>query len=44
LSLAVAVCLPYATQSIALPADANVAAMQMQRDDGLVEIFIPRGL
>ena len=34
----------FATQSLALPADANVAAMQMQRGDGLVEIFIPRGL
>ena len=33
-----------ASQSIALPADANVAAMQMQRGDGVVEIFIPRGL
>ncbi len=33
----------WATQSISLPADANIAAMQMQRSDGLVEIFIPRG-
>jgi hypothetical protein len=33
----------WATQSISLPADANVAAMQIQRCDGLVEIFIPRG-
>jgi hypothetical protein len=29
--------------SILLPVDANVAAMQMQRGDGVVEIFIPRG-
>ena len=34
----------WASQSIALPADANVAAMQMQRGDGVVQIFIPRGL
>ena len=33
----------WATQSISLPADANIAAMQIQRSDGLVEIFIPRG-
>jgi hypothetical protein len=33
----------WSTQSISLPADANVAAMQMQRGDGVVEIFIPRG-
>jgi hypothetical protein len=33
----------WASQSISLPADANVAAMQIQRSDGLVEIFIPRG-
>jgi hypothetical protein len=33
----------WASQSLALPADANVAAMQMQRGDGVVEIFIPRG-
>ena len=33
----------WATQSISLPAGANVAAMQMQRGDGVVEIFIPRG-
>ncbi len=33
----------WAMQSIALPADAQVAAMQMQRGDGVVDIFIPRG-
>jgi hypothetical protein len=27
---------------VALPADANLAAMQMQRGNGLVEIFIPK--
>jgi HSP20 family molecular chaperone IbpA len=33
----------WSNQSISLPADANVAAMQMQRGNGVVEIFIPRG-
>jgi hypothetical protein len=33
----------WSIHSIFLPADANVAAMQMQRGDGVVEIFIPRG-
>jgi hypothetical protein len=33
----------WSSQSISLPADANVAAMQMQRGNGVVEIFIPRG-
>ena len=35
--------LGWATQSISLPTDANVAAMQLQQGDGVVEIFIPRG-
>lgn len=33
----------WATRWIALPTDANVAAMQMQWGDGVAEIFIPRG-
>jgi hypothetical protein len=33
----------WSNQSISLPADANIAAMQMQRGNGVVEIFIPRG-
>jgi len=33
----------WSTQAISLPADANVSAMQMQRGNGVVEIFIPRG-
>jgi len=32
----------WSNQSISLPADANVSAMQMQRGNGVVEIFIPR--
>jgi hypothetical protein len=32
----------WSSQLVALPADANVAAMQMQRGNGMVEIFIPR--
>lgn len=32
----------WSTQSITLPADANIAAMQIQRGDGVTEIFIPR--
>jgi hypothetical protein len=30
------------TQLVALPADANFAAMQMQRGNGIVDIYIPR--
>jgi len=33
----------WSSHAIFLPADANVAAMQMQRGDGVVQIFIPRG-
>jgi hypothetical protein len=32
----------WSNQSISLPADANVLAMQMARGNGVVEIFIPR--
>lgn len=34
----------WSTQSISLPGDANVAGMQKQTGDGVVVIFIPRGL
>jgi hypothetical protein len=30
------------TQWVALPADANLAAMRMRRGNGVLEIFIPR--
>ena len=32
----------WSTQLVALPADANVAAMRMQRGNGVLDIFIPR--
>jgi hypothetical protein len=32
----------WSTQFVALPADANIAAMRMQRGNGMVGIFIPR--
>lgn len=34
----------WTAQWISLPGDANVAAMRIQRGDGVVGIFIPRGL